>query len=210
MNNTVTWVGVILFAVLCCFIAGTTHNNLNQSSQSLPPIAKSATSPTINPAPSKVIKPAPLRHDILINEITNNSVYWNLPWQGKTGDLINVARETNLQYLQTHTYIANETDCNDMAIDMWNMLWTQGIRSIIVLGNINQDTYAFDQCNHTWLLIFHLERDAASPWNLPLEPTNGEIYFRDDVVRNPQLDRYSTGFYYIQPSDLREDLGENW
>jgi len=180
-----------ILAVIGCFMVCI---NLSKSSKPPPPVAK----------------PAPIRHDISKAEINRNSAYWNLAWQGKSGDLTNVARRINLQYLKTHTYIRNQTDCNDMAIDIWNMLWTQGIRSIIVAGNLDQDNYTFAQCNHAWLLIFHLERGASIPWRLPLEPTNGEIYFRDDIERNPQLDRYSKGYYYTKPSDLREDLGKNW
>jgi hypothetical protein len=174
--------------------------NLNQSSQPPLPVAEQTPIPT------------PIRHDMSLDKIMSNSAYWNIPWQGKSGDLTNVARKINLQYLKTHTYIKNQTDCNDMAIDIWNMLWTEGIRSIIVAGNVDDPAplYTLNQCNHAFLVIFHLERGNSVPWGMPLEPTNGECYSADDFKRNPQLDLYRRGFYYIQPSDLRADLGKNW
>lgn len=168
-------------------------------------------------APTSVAKPAPIpaptRHDISVDEIMSNSAYWNTSWRYRHGDLVNVTRRVNQQYLQTHTYIANETDCNDMAIDIWNMLRTEGIVSIIVLGNVDNPAplTALNQCNHVFLLIFNLGDGESKPMAFFLEPTNGELYFGDDLERNPQLKLYfNRGFYYVKPSDLRADLGKNW
>jgi len=43
-----------------------------------------------------------------------------------------------------------------------------------------------------------------------LEATNGQLYFNEDIKRNPQILRYERGFFYTKPSDLREDFKERW
>lgn len=191
---------VVLVSALSILVVFMVCINSNESSNSPPPDAE--------PAPI----PTPIRHDITWSQITGNSAYWNQSWQGKQSNLIEIARRTNLQYLDTHTYIKNQTDCNDMAIDIWNMLWTQGIRSIIVAGNVDNPAplYTLNQCNHAFLIIPLVEPGKTTPSQIVLEPTNGEVYLGDAFERNPQLNLYLRGFYYIQPSDLRADLGKNW
>jgi hypothetical protein len=151
-----------------------------------------------------VTKPAPKLHNIPISEIHSNSIYWNLSWQGKYPEMEKKVKEISQQYNKTHTYIAGQTDCNDMAIDVWNMLQTAKITSVIVVGNVKLTEYAFSQCNHAWLLVYE-KRDNSSPASFAVETTNGQIYGSNDTTN-----RYWTGFCYIKPSDLRDDLKERW
>ena len=144
-------------------------------------------------------------------EIESNPAYWNLAWQyrvyGPNG-LFETVERINWQYHLTHTYIEGETDCNDMAIDVWNMLLNVGITSILVFGNLDLTWERFNQCNHTWLLIF-IYYDGKL-WAFPVEPTNGEVYFSEDFAWNPQLYQYYEGYPYVKPSDLRADLMWRW
>jgi len=176
-----------------------------------PPVTSPTPPPTTTPSnPTPPTKPEPMRHDVSLGEIVNNPAYWNMAWQEKTGELQVVCRRVNQQYLKTHTYIKGETDCNDMAIDIWNMLQTEGIVSILVTGNIDIPNPTFAQCNHTWLVILGFEKGYSKPKYFFLEPTNGEVYFYEDRERNPQLKFYEWGYFYIKPSDLKEDFKERW
>ncbi|MFA5064946.1 MAG: zinc ribbon domain-containing protein [Dehalococcoidia bacterium] len=197
--------GAILLVVIVGLIIVISIFSANRTSQisSHPPVT----------SPTPVVEPAPIRHDISMNEIMSNSAYWNTAWQDKHSDLVNVTKRINQQYLRTHTYIKGETDCNDMAIDIWNMLQTQGIVSIIVAGNVDDPAplTSLNQCNHAFLLIFNLGEGESTPRAFFLEPTNGQCYFSEDFERNPQLKLYLyRGFYYTKPSDLKADLQDRW
>jgi len=160
------------------------------------------TSPTTTPASTLRITD--------IKEIDSNPVYWNLAWRGREAELVQKVREINTEYFTTHTYIKGETVCADMTVDIWNMLQTAGITSIIVAGNLDLDNYTFAQCNHSWLLIFSLEESKSEPSAFALESTNGQLYFAGDTARNPNLKRYWGGFFYTKPSDFRADFKECW
>jgi len=144
-------------------------------------------------------------HITRLEEIHSNPAYWNMAWEGMDYELQQTTREINSLYFETHTYVEGETDCNDMAIDIWNMLQTQGITSIIVFGSLESTGETFAECNHAWLLIYNSEGGAFA-----LEPTNGELYFAEDVEQYPELEQYWAGYFYTKPSDLRADLKERW
>jgi hypothetical protein len=100
-----------------------------------------------------------------------------------------------------HTYIENETACTDMAVDIWDMLRKQGITSVMAVGNPDMTNPTWSQCNHCWLIILNSEGKY-----FVLEPTNGQLYFKGD----PEMSRYTYGFFYAKPSDLRADAGSRW
>jgi len=133
------------------------------------------------------------------------SKYWNIAWVGRPLELYQEILLVNSLYFETHTYIPGETDCNDMAIDIWNMLMTDGIVSLIMVGNLEMSQERFQDCNHAWLVIYNADGAA-----LALEPTNGEIYTWEDAQIYPHLMQYWEGFVYEKPSDLRADLKERW
>jgi uncharacterized membrane-anchored protein len=145
-------------------------------------------------------------------EVLSNPAYLNLAWQNNPGGLIRRTEVVNQLYFKTHIYIENETDCNDMAVDIWNMLQAEGIVSIVVAGNLGlaPSTYSLDDCNHTWLLILLHQKDEYKPNGFILEPTNGNIYAGEDFELNPQLLNYKGGFWYVKPSDLKADILEHW
>lgn len=182
----------ILLAVLSISILGTL--SCATSCFEIPDYEEPA--PWETPTP-EVSKP---NRNVLPEEIKNDPIYLNLSWKGRDDELVRAAAEIGLQYSETHVYIEGETDCNDMAIDIWNMLAARGITSIIVIGNLNKADESFAECNHAWLVILNSESKG-----LVLEPTNGEIYFITDVTQ-----QYNQGLFYIKPSDLRADVKERW
>ncbi len=127
------------------------------------------------------------------------NVYWNMAYDDAT--LQQIARDVNTAYHEWHTYIVGETDCNDMAVDIWDMLKKKGIISLIATGNLKLDDEAFTQCNHAWLIILN-----SSGKTFALEPTNGQLYFKGDSIAT----QYMECFLYALPSDLRADFGSRW
>jgi hypothetical protein len=149
----------------------------------------------------ETIRPTEPMHNLSSEEFNISSTYWNLAWEGRDAELQRTVKETNAAYYEWHTYIANETDCNDMAVDIWDMLRRKGIISLIAEGNLEIENETFSQCNHAWLVILNSSGAAFS-----LEPTNGQLYFTGDS----RYEQYRQFFLYAKPSDLRADLGSRW
>jgi len=144
-------------------------------------------------------------HIIQIEKLGNASEYWNVDWKGHASQLYDEISAVNTLYFQTHRYIPGETDCNDMAIEVWNRLISRGIISLIVVGNLDMSQESFVDCNHTWLIVYSGEGSAAV-----VEATSGEIYIWEDAQVYPCLKQYWEGFIYETPSGLRADFQERW
>lgn len=144
-------------------------------------------------------------HTIAWQEVESNSIYWNTNWRYLDAELKVKVNDVANKYFQTHTYIANETDCNDMAIDIWNMLHTEAIKSVIVIGNLSLNGELLNECDHAWLLIFNSEG-----YSFALETTEGMILFAEDIEFDPQIEQYWEGFLYDKPSDLKSDTRWRW
>lgn len=191
---------------------------LPSPSQVIPPLAPPPPvvvppAPIPTPVPPVLVPPATiptLHHNTAVNDIMSNPAYLNLAWQGRDAELQAKTREINQEYFTTHTYIPGQTVCADMTVDIWNMLQTVGITSIIVAGNLDLDNPTFAQCNHSWLLILSLPQGKTEPGAFALESTNGQIYFSNDTSSNSSLNRYWRGFFYTKPSDFRADFKERW
>ena len=54
------------------------------------------------------------------DEIKSNETYWNVDWNNRYEELVLTCYEIADNYYQSHTYIPDETDCNDMAVDIWS------------------------------------------------------------------------------------------
>jgi hypothetical protein len=140
--------------------------------------------------------------DTLSSDANNiSSDYWNLSWAGKDYQLQQTAQEIAGYYYEQHIYISHEIDCVDMSCDIWDILQKSGIKSLIAVGNLDQKTETFQQCNHAWLVI----ADSSGKFFV-LEATNGHLYFAD----SPQISEYTGCSLYAKPSDLRADLGSRW
>ena len=150
-------------------------------------------------------------NNITLAELTDGSDYWN-SWTN-TIALKNKAKELATVSKQYHKYITNEYDCNDMAIDLWNMLAKGGstwapITSIIVIGDLDEEGETFADCDHAWLAILNqTSNDVVTIY--ALEPTNGAIYTYKTKENDPNA-KYFEGFFYAKPSDMRTDLGDRW
>lgn len=144
-------------------------------------------------------------YDTPVEEITHKPVYWNKTWEGLDYELQTTVQTVSEEYYRTHTYIKDETDCNDMVVDIWNMLYTEGITSVIVIGNHDIEGEYFEDCDHAWILIYDYKGASFA-----LEATEGFLIFAEDVENDSSLDQYWEGYFYAKPSDLREDLYWRW
>ncbi|MHC1623036.1 MAG: hypothetical protein ACXQTR_00400 [Candidatus Methanospirareceae archaeon] len=55
------------------------------------------------------------------------------------------------EYKDSLVYMQGETDCNDMAVYLWNMLQKRGVKTLLVLGTTDGEYTPFADCNHVWL-----------------------------------------------------------
>lgn len=101
-------------------------------------------------------------------------------------------------YHRSHAYVGNGFFvCVDMAMDVWDLLATEGIESRLMVGNVQYDITQSDTIgkylsvmNHAWLLA----RVSPSTW-IPLETTGGfivqpsmwnfELYNKGAMFENP-------------------------
>jgi DNA gyrase/topoisomerase IV subunit A len=128
-------------------------------------------------------------------------------WAGRDIELIRRIEEIGRTFHRTHIFIEGEMDCNDMAVSLWNMLLTAGIKSVIVVGNLDMVGETLAESNHAWLYVFNARGEV-----IYLEPTTGEVFFGRfaDGSTNLRAIPYREGFIYVRPSDLRKDLKGLW
>lgn len=55
------------------------------------------------------------------------------------------------EYKDSLVYMRGETDCNDMAVYLWNMLQKRGVKTLLVIGTPDGEYTPFDECDHAWL-----------------------------------------------------------
>ena len=144
-------------------------------------------------------------HYIPLADLGNASRYWNTTWLGYSSELYDEILALTTNYFQTHKYVFGESDCNDMAVDVWQKLIDKEIISLIVVGNLEKSYETFLECNHAWLMVYSSEGSAAA-----MDLVRGKVYIWEDVRTNPQLRQYWEGFVYESPSDLLGDFKERW
>jgi len=178
------------------------------------PIILFATSCTIL---KEIRQPQTPTHYIPYDDLLNNPIYHNRAWEGRDAELFEAIYQIGKSYAQTHVYVPGETDCNDMAIDLWNMLHKKGITSVIAIGNLDMTGEKFTESNHAWLMIF------TPKAYLVLEPTSGTVFIpvkdgglackgEAGVLYESKHSKfqYIEAWFYAKPSDLRADVGERW
>lgn len=107
---------------------------------------------------------------------------------------VKICEEAAQQYYETHTYVGNDVfDCDNMAIDVWNILKTKGINAEIAVGNVDLDEYDIDDWNHAWIMA----EVAPNKW-LAIECTGGYIVYKED---NP---RYYYAHFFKNPKSLKD------
>jgi hypothetical protein len=55
------------------------------------------------------------------------------------------------EYKDSLVYMRGETDCNDMAVYLWNMLQKRGVKTLLVIGTPDGKYTPFADCDHAWL-----------------------------------------------------------
>ena len=95
-------------------------------------------------------------------------------------------------YYETHTYLKDIYDCNNMSDDIWDMLKALGISSRLAIGNVDQPISDILASNHAWVMA-----DIGDGNFLALETTNGLTVTRD---QNPL---YYTGWYFTSPDRVK-------
>jgi len=138
-------------------------------------------------------------HTVGLNELKINPVYWNTDWDDDS--LLWTTMVVNSRYFETHTYIVGQANYNDMVIDIWNMLQTEGITAIIVTGSHTILYESFRECDHAWILIYSSEGTSYA-----LECTTSQVYTWEEAQNGSHLLQYWEGYMYAEPSDLRADL----
>lgn len=99
-------------------------------------------------------------------------------------------------YHAIHTYsIADYYICADMAQDVWNIVDTQGIRALLVAGNIENPDADRKNYNHAWVIA----EVSPQQW-IALETTAGNLVTR---AANPN---YYKGIFFKNPKDMKTYL----
>jgi hypothetical protein len=113
---------------------------------------------------------------------------------------IRIVKKIVDEYHKTHTY--SETDlfvCSDMAIDVWNMVKTKGINSIIVVGNVHRDVIKYQEANHAWV-----SAEIFPGKFVALETTGGFLACPDSTVCSSDNQRYFYGWKFNNPRELKD------
>jgi hypothetical protein len=96
-------------------------------------------------------------------------------------------------YYKTHTYSMPDLFiCADMAIDVWNMVETQGINAEIAVGNVDNPNADWTEYDHAWVLA----EVAPDTW-VALETTGGCVTYEDG---------YYTGYFFENAREFKEYL----
>jgi len=97
-------------------------------------------------------------------------------------------------YHETHIYSKYDFFvCSDMALDVWNMLKTQGIDALIQIGNVDTGAEDITEADHAWVLA------EASPGRyLALETTGGYVVYKEDN------ELYYKGWAFDNPKEYKK------
>lgn len=95
------------------------------------------------------------------------------------------------QYANSHDYQRDTYDCDDMAMDVWNMLQKEGINAKIAIGNVEKNIQYPWESDHAWVLA----EVNPDEW-LALEATGGFI------ERENKL--YYQGWFFRSPLEMKE------
>jgi len=124
-----------------------------------------------------------------IREDTSNDItyYGN----DQSNNKIKTCERIVQQYSDSHDYQSDTYDCDDMAMDVWNMLQKENINSQLVIGDVKNDIQYPWEANHAWVLA-EIDTDE---W-LALEATGGFVE-RDNPL-------YYQGWFFNSPLELKE------
>lgn len=120
---------------------------------------------------------------------------------------LNLIYEINKNYFETHTYSSVDWFvCKDMAIDVWNLLKTQGINAKLCAGNVDDNIKLYSENSYKTLLNYFKNMNHAwvlaenEPFKfVAVETTGGFLVFGDE---NKLYFENATCFY--SPSEFKE------
>lgn len=132
---------------------------------------------------------------------TNPEKIGSLPFMGRASKIATLEKIVR-EYHQTHTYTLEDLYvCGDMSSDVWNMVETQNIDAMIVVGNVEKDITSIEDANHVWV-IAEIEPDE---W-IALETTGGFLVCADSKICPINNPRYYTGWKFSSPKELKDAL----
>jgi len=109
---------------------------------------------------------------------------------------IRILRQIVENYHKIHTYSLNDYFvCADMAQDVWNIVETQGMRALLVAGNIKNPDADWKDYDHAWVIV----ETGPRQW-VALETTGGFLVYKKD---NPN---YYRGIFFENPKDLKTNM----
>ncbi|AKB84957.1 zinc ribbon domain-containing protein [Methanococcoides methylutens] len=122
-----------------------------------------------------------------------------------TQDLTQAQKNTQIcedivqDYYKTHTYVTdNVFDCDNMAMDVWNLVESRGINAEIGVGNVDIKGESLEDINHAWVIA------EVEPQNwIALECTGGYVTYENE---------YYSGWFFDNPKNYQRflDLYTNW
>jgi hypothetical protein len=124
----------------------------------------------------------------------NSTAVFTLESQEDTN--IRVLQQIAEDYHKIHTYSLDDFFiCADMAMDVWNIVDTKGMRALLVVGNIRDPNAGWMDYNHSWVVV----ETAPRQW-VAIETTGGFLVYKNN---NPN---YYRGIFFETPKDLKTNM----
>ncbi len=112
---------------------------------------------------------------------------------------VQICEQVASEYSETHTYIDDGVfDCDNMAMDVWNLIESQGINAQIAVGNVDMSDESLEDMNHAWVLA----EVAPQSW-VAIECTGGYVTYDEE---------YYSGWFFDTPKNYQSflDLYNDW
>jgi hypothetical protein len=104
------------------------------------------------------------------------------------------------EYKDSLVYMQGETDCNDMAVYLWNMLQKRGVKTLLVIGTPDGEYTPFADCDHAWLAC------NTPDGNIHIEPTVPMVIYSNCVhTTQDEIDAYMESWEEESYREIRDD-----
>jgi hypothetical protein len=120
---------------------------------------------------------------------------------------VEAIREVCSEYKDSLVYMQGETDCNDMAVYLWNMLQKKGVKTLLVIGTSDGEHTPFADCDHAWLAC-----DTPDGY-IYIEPTVPMVICSNCVYTfrtSEEVDEYMIKTLEESKQDLIRDIREEY
>jgi hypothetical protein len=112
---------------------------------------------------------------------------------------VRICEQVASEYYETHTYIEdNIFDCDNMAMDVWNLIESKGINAEIAVGNVDISGESLEDINHAWVTA----EVSPQTW-VAIECTGGFVTYDDE---------YYSGWFFDNPKNYKSflNLYDDW